>query len=128
MRRWLLLILGVIVLFLIPSLILQFVYGPSYGFLSYNNHWVPDGQGGWQAKGFPDTFRPSAPSVNVPLFLRIIPFALPLLLILLYIISPLSQYVEREPDFKSGEYKPDKYYPEYEEPEPDDEFAENKND
>ena len=117
MQRWLLLILGVIILYLVPSLLLQAVYGDSYGFMASEDCWIADGQGGWQMRGFPDSPRPDEPSQNVPVFLQIAPFILPLLLILLFLLSPLSSYMDREPKYDVSEFDPEKYYPEYD---PDD--------
>ncbi len=111
--RWVLLILAAVFLYLIPALILQLTYGPSYGLLSFNDNWVPDGNGGWKAEGFPGTFRPSQPSVNVPIFLKLIPVTLPVLLILLLFLNPLSRYVDKEPGFGTKLYQPDKYQPKF---------------
>lgn len=111
--RWALLLLGILLLYLIPAIILQFNYGPSYGILSFENHWVPDNHGGWKAEGFPGTFRPSQPSVNVPIFLRLIPVILPVLLILLLFLNPLSHYVDKEPGFGTKQYQSEKYQPKF---------------
>ncbi len=100
-------------LYFIPAVILQITYGPSYGMLSFDNHWVPDANGGWQAKGFPGTFRPSQPSVNVPSLLRLIPVVLPVLLILLLSLNPLSRYVDKEPGFDTKEFETEKYAPKF---------------
>ena len=117
MQRWLLLILGLILLYLLPSLLLQAVYGDSYGFMAPDNFWTPDGQGGWQMKGFHDTPMPTEPSLNVPVFLQIVPFLLPLLLLLLFLLSPLSSFMDREPKYEVNAFKAEKYYPEFD---PDD--------
>jgi len=111
--RWALLMLAVLFLYFIPAITLQLTYGPSYGILSFNNHWVPDTHGGWKAEGFPGTFRPSQPSVNVPLFLRLIPVILPVLLILLLFLNPLSRYVDKEPGFETKHYQSEKYEPKF---------------
>ncbi len=113
LMRWSLLILGVLLLYFIPAVTLQLTYGPSYGLLSFNNHWVPDDNGGWRAEGFPGTFRPSEPSVNVPVFLRLIPVILPVLLILLLFLNPLSRYVDKEPGFETKQYQSEKYEPKF---------------
>ncbi len=113
MPRWLWLIIGVLLLYLIPSFMLELSYGKSYGFLSYSDCWVPDGNGGWKADGFPDHRRPSEPSVNVPFFLHIVPFVLPMLLIALFLASPLSQFVEKEVDYKATKYDPEEYRPDF---------------
>jgi hypothetical protein len=109
MPRWLLLILGVLILYLLPSLTLKVVYGRSYRMTPCENCWVPDDHGGWQAKGYPDTFRPTIPSEDVPIFLELAPYVLPLLLIILFLLSPLSQFVEREPEFNPNSYESEKY-------------------
>ena len=111
--RWLLLFLGALLLYFTPAVTLQLTYGPSYGILSFDNHWVPDGNGGWRAEGFPGTFRPSQPSVNVPVFLRLIPVILPVLLILLLFLNPLSRYVDKEPDFETKQFQSEKYEPKF---------------
>ncbi|MGH8016062.1 MAG: hypothetical protein ACREBV_07725, partial [Candidatus Zixiibacteriota bacterium] len=105
--RWTWLILGVLLLYFAPALLLELSYGPSYNLISFDNHWVPDGHGGWKAVGFPDHRRPSVPSENIPLFMRIVPILLPLLSVLLYCISPLSKYVEKEADYKPTKYSPE---------------------
>lgn len=113
MQRWLLLIMGLILLYLVPSLPLQAVYGDSYGFMALDDCWSPDGQGGWQMKGFPDTPMPTEPSINVPVFLQIVPFILPLLLLLLFLLSPLSSFMDREPEYDISKFESEKCYPEF---------------
>jgi len=124
MQRWLLLILGVIILYLVPSLLLQAVYGDSYGFMAPDDCWTADGQGGWLMKGFPDSPMPAEPSLNVPVFLEIAPFLLPLLLLLLFLLSPLSSYMDREPKYNVSEFEPEKYYPEFDPDDSDEETRE----
>jgi hypothetical protein len=106
-----------------PALMLEISYGSSYNFLSIDNHWVPDGNGGWKAEGFPQDRRPSSPSENIPLVLKLTPFVLPVLLIALYLLSPLSQFIEKEADYKATKYNPEEYRPAFVEkmPELDDE-------
>lgn len=113
LMRWALLFLGILLLYFIPAVILQLTYGPSYGMLSFNNHWIPDGNSGWKAEGFPGTFRPSQPSVNVPVFLGLIPVILPILLVLLLFLNPLSRYVDKEPGFETKQYQSEKYQPKF---------------
>ena len=117
MQRWLLLILGVIILYLLPSLLLQAVYGDSYGFMAPTDCWIADGHGGWPMKGFPDSPMPAGPSLCVPVFLQIAPFLLPLLLILLFLLSPLASFMDREPKYEVNVVETEKYYPEFD---PDD--------
>jgi hypothetical protein len=90
---------------------LEISYGPSYNFLSLDNHWVPDGSGGWKAEGFPIERRPDVKSDNIPILLRAMPFVFPILLIALYLLSPLAQLVEKEESYKPTEYKPEDYRP-----------------
>ncbi len=100
-------------MYLLPSLILQAVYGDSYGFLSGEDCWIPDGQGGWQSHGFPDHPEPAEPSINVSIFLELVPFLLPLLLIFLYLLSPLSSFMDREPKYEISQFEAEKYYPDF---------------
>jgi len=104
MRNIIIFLIVVVLLYLIPSLILQAVYGPSYGFLSGENHWVPDGYGGWQKQGEPTELPPTIPSVNVPLWAKYIPLFLPGFLVILFIFTPLSKLLEN----KSSEEMEDK--------------------
>ncbi|HKK21864.1 MAG TPA: hypothetical protein VJ983_10360 [candidate division Zixibacteria bacterium] len=105
MKRTVLLLVAVILLYLIPSVILQAVYGPSYGFLSGENSWIPDGQGGWTAHGTPSGEAPTTPSVNVPIALRYLPIFLPAVLLILFYLTPLSKLLqEKKPPIEdSGE-------------------------
>jgi hypothetical protein len=91
MQRNVYLLLGVILLYLIPSLILSGIYGPSYGFLQGDNCWVPDGHGGWEKHGEPTDAAPAQPSVVVPLAVRYIPIFLPGLLLVLFLFTPLGR-------------------------------------
>ncbi len=95
MRNAVLLLIGVILLYLIPSLILDAVYGPSYGFLAGEDCWEPDGKGGWVTHGQPTGQPPDEPSVIVPLSLYYIPILLPAALLILFMFTPLSRYIDR---------------------------------
>lgn len=94
MRKAVLLLVGIILLYLVPSLILQAIYGPSYGFLSGEDCWVPDGKGGWVEHGRPFNPPPAGPSVNIPILVRYIPIFLPALLLILFMFTPLSKRLE----------------------------------
>ncbi len=76
------LLLVAVILFVVPSLILDEVYGPSYDFLSGEDCWVADENGGWIKHGHPAGPPPQHASVEVPLYLRSIPIALPILLLI----------------------------------------------
>ena len=94
MKSNLILLLGVIILYLIPSLILQGVYGPSYGFMSGEDSWVSDGHGGWAKYGNPDSPAPTAPSVEVPVGVRYIPIFLPAALLIAFLFTPLGRKLD----------------------------------
>ena len=95
MRNAVLLLIGIILLYLMSSLILQGIYGPSYGFLAGEDCWVPDGQGGWVRHGNPADPQPEVPSVDVPLMARYVPIFVPALLLVLFMFTPLRKYVDR---------------------------------
>jgi hypothetical protein len=94
MRNAFLLLLGIVFLYLLSSLILQGIYGPSYGFLQGEDRWIPDGQGGWLRHGNPAGPQPEVPSVDVPLMVRYIPIFLPAILLFLFMFTPLRKYVD----------------------------------
>ena len=98
MRNNVILFIALILLYLIPSLILQAVYGPSYGFLAGEDCWQPDGQGGWVKHGQPTDPPPAQPSVVVPLGVYYIPIFLPGLVLILFLFTPLSRRLESRPD------------------------------
>jgi len=81
MRKVVYLLLAAALLYLVPSLILEAVYGPSYGFLSGEDCWMADGEGGWVRHGNPDHPPPQHSSVNVPAYARGIPVVLPIMLL-----------------------------------------------
>ncbi|MEW5995406.1 MAG: hypothetical protein AB1744_13570 [Candidatus Zixiibacteriota bacterium] len=103
MRNAILLLIGIIALYLLSSLVLQGIYGPSYGFLEGEDRWIPDGQGGWVKHGEPDSPPPAQPSVDVPIWVRYIPIFLPALLLILFMFTPLRKYVEKQPDKESAD-------------------------
>jgi len=94
MRNNVILLIVIILLYLVPSLILSAVYGPSYGFLSGEDCWVPDGQGGWLQHGQPAEPAPSESSMNVPFTIRYLPIFLPALVLILFLFTPLSKMLE----------------------------------
>lgn len=94
MKNNVILLLVIIALYLVSSLVLSAVYGPSYGFLSGEDCWMPDGQGGWTQHGRPSEPEPSEPSVNVPFTVRYIPIFLPGLVLILFLFTPLSKLLE----------------------------------
>ena len=97
MKRTLLLLTGVILLYLAPSLVLEIVYGPSYTFPPSEDYWKPDGNAGWVAHGSPSGEPPDQPSVKVPLALHYVPLFLPALLLVLFLFGPWSRYMKSAP-------------------------------
>jgi hypothetical protein len=97
MRKPLLLLAGIIVLYLVSSLVLHLVYGPSFPFLPGEDCWMPDSQGGWRAHGNPSDPFPTEPSVNVPLLLTYLPIFLPGALLILFTLTPLRRRLETAP-------------------------------
>ena len=97
MKKSVFLLVGVILLYLLPSLAIKAVYGPSYGFLRGEDCWVGDGQGGWVKHGSPEGPPPDVPSVEVPLAISYIPIFLPALLLILFMFTPLAKRLEPPP-------------------------------
>jgi hypothetical protein len=85
------LLLGIVGLFLLTSLVLNLVYGPSYPFLAGEDCWIPDGNGGWLSHGHPDDPAPIVSSTNIPFILQYLPIFLPALLLILFTLTPLSR-------------------------------------
>jgi hypothetical protein len=104
MRKNIYLLLGVILLYLISSLILSGIYGPSYGFMQGENRWEPDGSGGWVKHGTPTDPAPAEPSVQVPDSVRYIPIFLPGALLVLFLFTPLGKKLEspKQPEPTDG--------------------------
>jgi hypothetical protein len=97
MKKNLYLLAGVIALYLVSSVVLQGIYGPSYGFLSGEDCWVADNSGGWVKHGNPTDPMPTGPSVDVPLGMRYVPIFLPAALLILFYLTPLSRLIELPP-------------------------------
>ncbi|UCE23602.1 MAG: hypothetical protein JSU74_09895 [Candidatus Zixiibacteriota bacterium] len=103
MRNKVLFLMVIVLLYLVPSLILQGIYGPSYGFMSGEDYWQPDGEGGWVKHGQPSSPPPDEPSVNVPMWVRYIPIFLPGLVLFLFLFTPLSRHLESPPKKEEAE-------------------------
>ncbi|MFQ5453935.1 MAG: hypothetical protein ACE5D6_07080 [Candidatus Zixiibacteriota bacterium] len=96
-------LIAVILLYLIPSLILQGIYGQSYGFLSGEDYWMPDDNGGWVKHGEPSSPIPSEPSVRVPIAVRYIPIFFPGLLLFLFLFTPLRKILENQTEIDNND-------------------------
>ena len=103
MKNNLILLVGVIILYLVPSLILQGLYGPSYGFMSGEDSWVGDGHGGWIKHGNPDSPAPESPSIEVPVGVRYIPIFLPAALLIAFLFTPLRRKLESKKESRPPE-------------------------
>jgi hypothetical protein len=86
MRKYAFLLLVAAILFVVPLVIFDDVYGPSYDFLSGEDCWVADGNGGWVKHGNPADPPPRDFSVKVLLYLRCIPIAMPILLLIGFLL------------------------------------------
>lgn len=97
MRNNLFLLLGIIILYLAPAIVLKATYGDSYSILQDEDSWVPDGQGGWRQHGQPTEAMPAEPSILVPIAISSIPIFLPAFLLILFMFTPLKKYIESKP-------------------------------
>ncbi len=95
MRKTIIFVVTIILLFLIPALVLRTIYGPSYHFLSGEDCWMPNGNGGWVKHGFPYGQMPHEMSVNIPLVVMYIPVLLPGLLTAFVLYMYLSKKFKR---------------------------------
>ena len=91
------LLLAVIGLYLVLSIGLHAVYGPSYPFPPSSDCWRPDGSGGWTAIGKPLDPPPDTPSQQVPVLVSYIPLLVPGLLLVLFLFTPLSRLLDGKP-------------------------------
>jgi len=107
MSKKLILLLGIILLYLAPSVILQFTYGPSYGFMSGEDSWIAGDNGTWVKHGNPQNPMPTEPSVQVPILVRYIPIFLPAVLLILFYLTPLSRKLEPDKPEKPIDQVPD---------------------
>ncbi|HOP06105.1 MAG TPA: hypothetical protein PLF13_02310 [candidate division Zixibacteria bacterium] len=94
MKKQIYLLLACVALYFIISAALQVTYGPSYGWFEGEDHWEPDGQGGWVMHGHPAKPMPTEPSVYIPIILLYLPVFVPGLLLALFLFTPLSRKLE----------------------------------
>ncbi len=95
MLKTIIFIVAIILLFLIPTLILRAIYGPSYYSLSGEDCWIPDGIGGWTKHGVPSGSPPQELSIDIPLTVMYIPVLLPSLLTAFLLCVFLSKKLKR---------------------------------
>ncbi len=103
MRKTVILLTSIVLLYLVPSIAIKAVYGPSFGFMEGEDCWVPDSGGGWVKHGEPISGPPTIPSEQVPYMLQYLPIFLPGLLLMLFLFTPLGKHLEDpvEPDSSS---------------------------
>lgn len=104
MKNAVYLLLALIVLYVVLSLGLHAVYGPSYPFPPTSDNWRPDGSGGWVKLGDPSGPMPDVPSENIPVLLGYVPLLVPGLLLVLFLFTPLSRMLEGRQPVESDEY------------------------
>lgn len=104
MKPNLILLVVIIALYLGLSLLMQAIYGQSYGFLSGDDTWEPDGHGGWVKHGNPTNPAPAEPSKDVPLLAHYLPIIVPGLLLAAFMFTPLGRKLEeRKPEDTNAE-------------------------
>lgn len=94
MRNAAILLAGLALLWLLPSIALKAIYGPSYTFPPSEDYWQPDGAAGWEPHGKPIGPPPSSPSVDVPMAVHYLPIFLPGILLVLFMFGPLSKKMQ----------------------------------
>ena len=94
MKRSLIFLFTLIALYLIPSLIFDAAYGPSYMLWETNDYWRPDTSGGWEAVGSPREPMPDQPSQVVSIWAFYLPLLLPGLVLLVVLFTPLTRLLE----------------------------------
>jgi hypothetical protein len=94
MKRRVILLLVLVALYLGSSLVLQAVYGPSFGLWFGEDCWIPDGHSGWTMHGHPTAPAPSVPSVEVPIGLRYLPIFLPTAVLVAFLFTPLERKLD----------------------------------
>ena len=97
MRNRLFLLIAVIALYLLTSVLLHAIYGPSYPLFAGEDCWIPDGTGSWRAHGSPSGPAPAEPSVNVPLLFNYLPIFIPALVLILFLFTPLRRHLDPTP-------------------------------
>ncbi len=97
MRKTIIFVIAIILLFLIPALILRAIYGPSYYFLSGHHCWIPNGNGEWVKHGpmLTNDTEPHEPSIKIPFVVMYIPVLLPGLLTIFILCMSLSKKFRR---------------------------------
>jgi hypothetical protein len=103
MKRSVYLLLGVTLLYVLPSLALKAVYGPSHVFPPSEDCWTPDGNGGWIEHGSPLGEQPAVPSVEVPMALQYVPLFLPAVLLIMFLFGPWKRYMRDPSPPEEGE-------------------------
>lgn len=94
MKKNLILLGALFVLYFATGYTLKSVYGDSFPFMQGEDYWLPDGNGGWEKHGDPSAAIPSSTSQDVPLIMVYIPFLVPSLVLILFLFTPLGKLLE----------------------------------
>ena len=96
MKKNMILLLVLIVLYLGVGFTCKAIYGDSYPFLDGDHYWEPDGNGGWVAHGNPTTVMPETESELPPLITYYLPFFIPAFILVLFLFTPLGKLLEEK--------------------------------
>ena len=94
MKKNLILLAVLILLYLGTGFSLNVIYGDSYPFPGSENQWKPDGSGGWEAHGKPSAPMPVGDSVLPPLIFEYLPMFIPGFVLFLFLFTPLGKMLE----------------------------------
>ncbi|MDF1543503.1 MAG: hypothetical protein P1R58_00210 [bacterium] len=98
MKRNLVFLMLLILLYLIPTVVLKASYGDSYSIWQGEDCWLPDQSGGWVRHGEPTSPMPTQPSVNIPVYQQYLPIFIPMLVLVLFLLTPLSRLLDDNPE------------------------------
>lgn len=105
MKRNIIFLAAIILLYLVSSLTLNLIYGDSYPIMAGEDFWEPDSQGSWVKHGEPSAPMPSEPSVVVPLIMYYLPVFIPGLFLFLFLFTPLKKLLESKVEADEEEAK-----------------------
>ena len=96
MKKNMILLLALIVLYFGVGFTCKALYGDSYPFLQGDHYWEPDGNGGWIPHGKPTTELPTTVSEVPPLITYYLPFFVPGFVLFLFLFTPLGRLLEEK--------------------------------
>jgi hypothetical protein len=101
MKRNIILLVILIVLYFGTSFVLNLIYGDSFPFLAGDDFWEPDGNGGWVEHGDPNSEMPTEQSINFPIIIYYLPVFVPALVLFLFLFTPLGKLLEKTSEVKN---------------------------